>query len=103
MAKIQMKMPEDFLLNTVSTRRTDGYNHTWQGPRRRGGQVVLAKVKGDLSSVIGKNIARGRVGLLGELEQATSSSPAKQKRDGSRLRILKVGFSEPRSDGGVQC
>jgi HK97 gp10 family phage protein len=63
-----------------------------------GGQVVLERVKSNLSAVVGKgtkNLSRS----TGELESALGLSPAKPKRDGSGWDI-KVGFAEPRSGGG---
>ena len=55
MAKIQMKMPEDFLLKL--SRLEEQTDIIIPKVLEEGGQVVLAKVKSNLSSVIGKNIA----------------------------------------------
>lgn len=62
-----------------------------------GGQVVLERVKSNLSAVIGKG-TKEPSRSTGELESALGLSPAKPKRDGSGWDI-KVGFAEPRSDG----
>lgn len=62
-----------------------------------GGQVVLERVKSNLSAVVGKG-TKNPSRSTGELESALGLSPAKPKRDGSGWDI-KVGFAEPRSDG----
>jgi HK97 gp10 family phage protein len=87
-----MKIPEDFLLKLSRLgERTDAIL-----PKvlEAGGEVVLSKVKSNLSAVVGGS---GR--STGELERSLGLSPAKQKRDGSGWDI-KVGFAEPRSGGG---
>jgi hypothetical protein len=58
---------------------------------------VLAKVKGNLSSAVGRG-TKEPSRSTGELERSLGLSPAKQKRDGSGWDV-KVGFAEPRSDG----
>ena len=63
-----------------------------------GGEVALAKVKGNLSSAVGRG-TKEKSRATGELQRSLGLSPAKQKRDGSGWDI-KVGFAEPRSDGG---
>lgn len=63
-----------------------------------GGQVVLERVKSNLSAVIGKG-TKEPSRSTGELESALGLSPAKPKLDGSGWDI-KVGFAEPRSGGG---
>jgi HK97 gp10 family phage protein len=62
-----------------------------------GGQVVLAKVRGNLQSSIGRGLKyKGR--STGELASALGLSPAKLDRDGNYN--VKVGFREPRRDKG---
>ena len=63
-----------------------------------GGQVVLERVKSNLSAVVGKG-TKVPSRSTGELESALGLSPAKPKRDGSGWNI-KVGFAEPRPGGG---
>ena len=63
-----------------------------------GGNVVLAKVRGNLSSVIGRG-AKAKSQSTGELLGALGLSPAKPKRDGSGWDI-KAGFREPRRGKG---
>lgn len=96
MAKIEIKMPEEFLLRLSKLEsKTD---EIIPKVLEAGGDVVLAKVKGNLSSAIGKG-TKVPSRSTGELERSLGLSPAKQKRDGSGWDV-KVGFDEPRSDGG---
>lgn len=61
-----------------------------------GGEVVLSKVKSNLSSVVGSDTKK-KSRSTGELERSLGLSPAKQNRDGNW--DVKIGFAEPRSDG----
>ena len=96
MAKIEMKMPEDFLLKL--SRLGDRTDEIIPKVLEAGGEVVLAKAKSNLSSVVGRG-TKIKSRSTGELENSLGLSPAKQKRDDSGWDI-KVGFAEPRSDGG---
>ena len=96
MAKIEMKMPEDFLLKL--SRLGDQTDEIIPKVLEAGGEVVLAKAKSNLSSVVGRG-TKLKSRSTGELERSLGLSPAKQKRDGSGWDI-KIGFAEPRSDGG---
>lgn len=90
MAKAQINMPEDFLLELSRIEnRTD---EIIPKVLEAGGEVALSKVQSNLHSVLSGQ-------STGELERSLGLSPAKQKRDGSGWDI-KVGFAEPRSDGG---
>ena len=62
-----------------------------------GGEVVLAKVKSNLAGVVGSG-TKYDSRSTGELERSLGLSPAKLNRDGNH--DIKVGFAEPRSDGG---
>lgn len=62
-----------------------------------GGEVVLAKVRSNLSAVIGRG-TKYDSRSTGELEQSLGLSPVKLNREGNH--DIKIGFSEPRSDGG---
>ena len=96
MAKVEIKMPEDFLLQLSRLEgRTD---EIIPKVLEAGGEVVLAKVKSNLSSVVGRGLSE-ESRSTGELERSLGLSPAKQKRDGSGWDV-KVGFAEPRSGGG---
>lgn len=96
MAKAEIKMPEDFLLKL--SRLGDKTDAIIQKVLEAGGEVVLAKVKSNLSAAVGKG-TKEQSRSTGELESSLGLSPAKQKRDGSGWDV-KVGFAEPRSDGG---
>jgi len=95
MARMEMKMPEDFLLKV--SRLNEKTDEILPKVLEAGGQVVLERVKSNLSAVIGKG-TKIPSRSTGELESALGLSPAKPKRDGSGWDI-KVGFAEPRSDG----
>ena len=95
MARVEMKMPEDFLLKV--SRLNEKTDEILPRVLEAGGQVVLERVKSNLSAVIGKG-TKVPSRSTGELESALGLSPAKPKRDGSGWDI-KVGFAEPRSDG----
>ena len=94
MAKAIMKMPEDFLLKISKLgEKTDEII-----PRvlEAGGQVVEAKVKSNLQSIIGRD-TQEESRSTGELIKALGVSPALMDKDGNFN--VKVGFSEPRLDG----
>ena len=96
MAKAEMKMPEDFLLKV--SRLNEKTDEILPKVLEAGGQVVLERVKSNLSAVVGKG-TKIPSRSTGELESALGLSPAKPKRDGSGWDI-KVGFAEPRPGGG---
>lgn len=95
MAKIDVKMPEDFLLKL--SRLGNKTDEICEKALEAGGEVVLSKVKENLTSVIGSG-TKYDSRSTGELEQSLGLSPVKQDRDGNHN--IKIGFSEPRSDGG---
>ena len=95
MAKIEMKMPEEFLLKL--SRLGNKTDEIIPKVLEAGGEVVLSKAKSNLSSVVGHG-TKTKSRSTGELEDSLGLSPAKQKRDGSGWNI-KIGFAEPRSDG----
>ena len=94
MAKIELKLPTDF--EERLSRLAEKTNEIITKVLEAGGEVVLSKVKGNLSSVVGQG-TKEESRSTGELERSLGLSPAKQKRDGSGWDI-KVGFAEPRSD-----
>jgi len=96
MAKIEIRMPEEFLLKL--SRLGDQTDKIVPRILEAGGKVVLAKVKSNLSSVIGRG-TKVKSRSTGELERSLGLSPAKLKRDGSGWDI-KVGFAEPRRGRG---
>lgn len=96
MAKVEIKLPTDF--EEQLSRLAEKTDEIIPKVLEVGGEVVLSKVKGNLSSVVGQG-TKEESRSTGELERSLGLSPAKQKRDGSGWDI-KVGFAEPRSDGG---
>jgi len=95
MAKVDFKMPEEFLLKV--SRLAEKTDEIIPKVLEAGAEVVYDKVKRNLSSVVGKN-TKVKSRSTGELESALGVSPAKQDRDGNFN--VKIGFAEPRSDGG---
>ena len=96
MARAETMMPEEFLLKL--SRLGDKTDDIIPKVLEAGGAIALAKVKGNLSSAVGRG-TKEKSRATGELQRSLGLSPAKQKRDGSGWDI-KVGFAEPRSDGG---
>ena len=94
MAKVTMKMPEDFLQKV--SRLNDKTDEIIPRVLKAGGEVVLDKVKSNLNSAVGRD-TKYPSRSTGELSAALGISPALQDRDGNHN--VKVGFSEPRRDG----
>lgn len=95
MAKCEMKMPEDFLLKI--SQLGSNFDAVAESVLEAGGEVVLSKVKSNLADVVGSG-TKYDSRSTGELERSLGLSPAKLNRDGNH--DIKVGFAEPRSDGG---
>ena len=95
MAKCEMKMPEDFLLKI--SQLGSNFDAVAESVLEAGGEVVLSKVKSNLAGVVGSG-TKYDSRSTGELERSLGLSPAKLNRDGNH--DIKVGFAEPRSDGG---
>lgn len=94
MAKATLKMPEDFLMKL--SRLGEKTDEIIPVVLKAGGEVVEEKVKSNLQSVIGKG-TKEHSRSTGELVSALGVSSARQDKDGNFN--VKVGFSEPRSDG----
>ena len=94
MAKVTMKMPEDFLLKV--SRLNDKTDEIIPRVLKAGGEVVLDKVKSNLNSTVGRD-TKYPSRSTGELVAALGLSPVLADRDGNHN--VKVGFSEPRRDG----
>jgi HK97 gp10 family phage protein len=88
-------MPEDFLLKL--SKLNDKTDDILPKVLEAGGEVALAKVKGNLTSVVGRG-TKSKSRSTGELARSLGLTKARQKRDGSGWDI-KVGFAEPRSGG----
>jgi len=96
MAKVDIKLPTDF--EEQLSRLAEKTDEIIPKVLEAGGEVVLSKVRSNLSSIVGQG-TKEESRSTGELERSLGLSPAKQKRDGSGWDV-KVGFAEPRSDGG---
>lgn len=94
MAKVQVKMPEEFLLRL--SRLGDKTDEIIPKVLEAGGEVVEQKVRANLSAVIRRD-TKEESRSTGELLSALGVTPAKIDRDGNYN--VKVGFSEPRPDG----
>ena len=95
MAKVDIKMPEEFLLRL--SRLGENTDAICEKALEAGGELVLSKVKSNLSSVVGRG-TKYDSRSTGELETALGLSPALMDRNGN-LNV-KIGFSESRRDGG---
>jgi HK97 gp10 family phage protein len=93
-AKADIKMPEDFLMKI--SQLGSNFDAVAESVLEAGGEVVLAKVQSNLAGVVGSG-TKYDSRSTGELERSLGLSPAKLNRDGNH--DIKVGFSEPRSDG----
>ena len=94
MAKVEFKMPEDFLLRL--SRLGEKTDEILPKVLDAGGAVVADKVRTNLQAAIGRD-TKEPSRSTGELVAALGVSPAKIDRDGNYN--VKVGFAEPRSDG----
>ena len=98
MAKATVKMPENLLEKLQKLgNQTD---RIIESTLEAGGEVALAAVKGNLDGVIGRN-TKEPSRSSGELAGALGLSPVKVDRNGTYN--VKVGFREPRRDGGVNA
>ena len=91
MAKVEIKMPEEFLLKV--SRLADKTDAILPKVLEAGGEVVLAKVKGNLRAVIGSG-TKYPSESTGELVSSLGVSSAKVDKNGTHN--VKVGFNEPR-------
>lgn len=94
MAKVDIKMPDDFLLK-VSKLGSD-FDPVAEKILKAGGEVVFKRTKSNLSAVIGKG-TKHESRSTGELEKALGVTSVRLDRNGNHN--IKIGFSEPRSDG----
>jgi len=94
-AKVDLKLPEEFLIRLSRLGgRTD---EICKKVLEAGGEVVLQKARSNLSAVVGRG-TKYPSRSTGELERSLGLSPPKVDWDGNYN--IKVGFAEPRSDGG---
>ena len=95
MAKADVKMPDEFLLRI--SRLGAQTDSIVEKVLQAGGEVAFAKVKSNLKSVIGSG-TKSKTRSTGELERSLGLSPVMVDKNGNH--DIKVGFSEPRTDGG---
>lgn len=95
MARVDLKMPDEFL--ECMSRLGSNFDAIAETVLEAGGEVVLEKTKSNLSSVIGSG-TKYDSRSTGELESSLGLTGVKMDRNGNFN--IKVGFSEPRSDGG---
>ena len=95
MAKAEVQLPEELLtrLSQLGAKSDEIAEKMLEA----GGEFLLSRVKSNLAGVIGKG-TKYPSESTGELERSLGLSPAKLDRNGNHN--IKVGFSEPRSDGG---
>ena len=94
MAKVTWKMPDDFLMKV--SKLADRTDEILPKVLEAGAEVVESKVRSNLSAAIGKN-TKIPSRSTGQLLSSLGTSPALQDKNGDFN--VKVGFSEPRSDG----
>lgn len=94
MAKVDIKMPDDFLLKIAKL--GSDFDPVAEKVLKAGGEVVFKRTKSNLSAVIGKG-TKHESRSTGELEKALGVTSVRQDRNGNHN--IKIGFSEPRSDG----
>ena len=95
MAKVDIKLPDEFLerMSKLGSR----FDTIAESVLQAGGEVVLERTKSNLSAVVGSG-TQFESRSTGELEGALGLTPAKVDRDGNHN--IKLGFAEPRRDGG---
>lgn len=95
MAKLDIKMPEEFLQKV--SRLAEKTDEIVPKVLEAGGAVVLPKVKSNLQAAVGSN-TKYKSRSTGELTDALGMTSPKQDRDGNFN--IKIGFAEPRSNTG---
>lgn len=98
MAKVDIRLPEEFLMKI--SRLGEKTDEIIPKVLKAGAAVVLPKVKANLRDAIGRN-TKYKSRSSGELLEALGVSPARQDKD-SDFNV-KIGFREPRKDGGVNA
>jgi HK97 gp10 family phage protein len=94
-AKVDIKMPDEFLERM--SKLGSHFDTIAESVLQAGGEVVLERTKSNLSAVVGSG-TQYPSRSTGELEGALGLTPAKVDRDGNHN--IKLGFAEPRRDGG---
>jgi len=94
LAKCDVKMPEEFLLQI--SRLGKDFDSIAETVLEAGGEIVLQRVHGNLSAVVGAD-TKYESRSTGELVGSLGLSPVKINAQGNH--DIKVGFAEPRKDG----
>jgi HK97 gp10 family phage protein len=94
LAKVDIKMPDDFLLKIAKL--GSDFDPVAEKVLKAGGEVVFKRTKSNLSAVIGKG-TKHESRSTGELEKALGVTSVRLDRNGNHN--IKIGFSEPRPDG----
>ncbi len=94
MAKVDIKMPDEFLLKVLKL--GSDFDPVAEKVLKAGGEVVFKRTKSNLSAVIGKG-TKHESRSTGELEKALGVTSVRLDRNGNHN--IKIGFSEPRPDG----
>jgi len=95
MAKADINFPDAFLEQL--SRLGNQFDSVAQSVLEAGGEVVLEKAQRNLAAVVGTG-TKYDSRSTGELVDSLGLSPVKLNKSGNH--DIKVGFSEPRSDGG---
>lgn len=95
MAKADIKFPDTFLEQL--SRLGSQFDSVAESVLEAGGEVVLEKAQRNLAAVVGTG-TKYDSRSTGELVGSLGLSPVKLNKSGNH--DIKVGFSEPRSDGG---
>ena len=94
MARADFKMPDEFLAKM--SRLGSQTDTIAEKVLQAGGEVALDKVRSNLSAVVGTG-TKSKSRSTGELERSLGLSPVMVDKNGNH--DIKVGFSEPRTDG----
>ncbi len=94
MAKVNVKLPEEFLkkLSTLGSRTDEVATKALEA----GGEIILARTRANLIGVIGKDI-KSESRSTGQLVRALGLTPVRLDRNGNYN--IKIGFDEYRNDG----
>jgi len=95
MAKATLKFPDEFLqqISKLGDKTDEIVEHVLEA----GADVVVAKVRSNLTFVIGRD-TQEESRSTGQLVSALGVSPVKLDRNGNH--DIKIGFAENRNDGG---
>lgn len=95
MAKAEIQMPEDFLkrLSQLGAKSDEIAESVLEA----GGEVMESSIRAKLQAVVGRD-TKYPSRSTGELERSLGMTKVRVDRDGNHN--IKVGFAEPRADGG---